>query len=117
VQLEFDPPIYVTPNPRHRKRIPFGRLVEDGLLKPGQILYYGLKGEQTAQVLADGQLAFNGHRGSIHKIAKEIRKGPGNGWKLWYYWDEEEQKRISIDALREIIRQQASQEIKPAEAA
>jgi modification methylase len=115
--LEFDPPIYVTPNPRHQARIPFGRLVEDGLLQPGQVLYYGQSGEETAQVLADGQLAFNGHRGSIHKIAKEIRSGPGNGWKLWYYLDEETQERKPIDALRERIRQQASQEIKPAGAA
>lgn len=117
VQLEFDPPIYVTPNPRHRARIPFGRLVEDGLLRPGQLLYYGQKGELTAQVLADGQLKFNGHRGSIHKIAKEIRSGPGNGWKLWYYWDEKAKTRKPIDALREMIRKEASQEIKPAGAA
>jgi len=88
--------------------------VEDGLLNPGQMLYYGTEGEITAQVLADGQLKYNGHRGSIHKIAKEIRSGPGNGWKLWYYWDEATQQRQPIDALRERIRLESSQEIKPA---
>jgi modification methylase len=115
-QLEFDPPIFVTPNPRHRKRIPFGRLVENGLLDPGQLLYFGAQGEQTARVLADGQLAFNGHRGSIHQIAKEIRSGPGNGWKLWYFFNEATRQREPIDKLREIMRQEAAKEIKPAKA-
>ncbi len=115
-QLEFDPPIFVTPNPRHRKRIPFGRLVEEGLLDPGQILYFGANGEQTARVMADGQLAFNGHRGSIHQIAKEIRSGPGNGWKLWYFFNEETRQREPIDKLREIVRQEAAKEYKPAKA-
>lgn len=114
VQLEFDPPIYVTPNPRHRERIPFGRLIENGLLEIGQTLYYGVQGDVTAQVLADGQLAFNGNRGSIHQIARQIRNGPGNGWKLWYYWDADTEQREVIDTLRERVRQASSKEFKPA---
>ena len=110
-QLEFDPPIYVTPNPRRQQRIPFGRLVEDGLLNPGQLLYFGTDGELTAKVLADGDLAFNGSRGSIHKIAKDIRNGPANGWKLWYYWDDSSQRKESIDNLREVIRKDIAHQI------
>lgn len=116
VQLEFDPPIYVTPNPRREKRIPFGRLVEDGLLNPGQLLYFGAEGELTARVLADGNLTFNGSRGSIHQIAREIRNGPANGWKLWYYWDEASHQKEPIDRLREIIRQDTAQSLNPAPA-
>ena len=99
VQLEFDPPIYITPNPRRRQRVPFGNLVESGLLDPGQTLYFGAEGELTAKVMADGTLSFNGSRGSIHQIAKKIKDGPSNGWKCWYYWDEKSQKRKSIDTL------------------
>ncbi len=108
VQLEFDPPIFVTPNPRRKKRVAFSTLVESGLLEPGQTLYFGIEGELTAKVLADGQIVFNGQRGSIHQIAKEIRSGPSNGWHLWYYWDEKLQNREEIDKLREIVRSGSS---------
>ena len=111
VQLEFDPPIFVTPNPRRRKRIPFGTLIEHGFLEPGQVLYFGLESDISAKVLADGRLAFNGQRGSIHQIAKILRDGPSNGWKLWFYWDKNMKKRQPIDHLRERIREEASKEI------
>jgi DNA modification methylase len=114
VQLEFDPPIFVTPNPRRRKRVPFGTLIQNGLLEPGQDLYFGAKGDISAKVLADGKLSYDGQRGSIHQIAKKIRNGPSNGWNLWFYWDSKSKKRQPIDNLREIIRQEASEKIKPA---
>jgi len=113
IQLEFDPPIFVTPNPRRRERIPFGSLIENGLLEPGQELFFGVQGDISAKVLADGKLAYNGHRGSIHQIAKELRNGPGNGWKLWYYWDEKTRKLEQIDKLRQRIYQDSSKPIKP----
>lgn len=115
VQLEFDPPIFVTPNPRQKKRIPFSILVENGLLEPGQLLYFGSDGGLTARVLADGKLSFNGQRGSIHQIARNIHEGPSNGWKLWYYWDEKTQKRRQIDHLREIVRNEIKPAANPAE--
>jgi len=114
VQLEFDPPIFVTPNPRRRKRIPFGTLIENDLLEPGQMLYFGAQGDLSAKVLADGKLSFNGQRGSIHQIAKKIRIGPSNGWKMWFYWDDETQQREPIDKLRQKFYQDASTSIKPA---
>lgn len=113
-QLEFEPTIFITPNPRRRKRIPFGNLVENGLLALGQTLYFGAGGEITAKVLADGKLLYNGSRGSIHQIAKKIREGPSNGWKCWYYWDEKAQKHQPIDRLREILREEMAKKIKPA---
>jgi DNA modification methylase len=109
-QLEFDSSIFTTPNPRRRRQIPFGNLVERGLLKPGQQLYFGKTSDLTAKVLVDGKLSFNGQRGSIHQIAKKIRNGPSNGWKLWFYWDEKAQKRESIDTLREIMRAELSKQ-------
>ncbi len=115
VQLEFDPPIFITPDPRRQKRVPFSALVENGLLDPGQLLYFGAEGELSARVLADGKLVFNGQRGSIHQIAKMIRSGPSNGWKLWYYWNKKDQKREPIDTLRDIMREGSLQPIKPAE--
>jgi modification methylase len=100
-QLEFDPPIYVQPNPRHQKRIPFGALLENGLLEPGQLLFFGEAGEITARVVADGSITFNGTRGSIHQVARQIRQGPVNGWDVWFYLDGETGQRQSIDQLRQ----------------
>jgi len=113
-QLELDLQIYVTPDPRQRRRIPFGALLENGLLEPGQLLYFGAEGNLTARVLADGKLTFNDQRGSIHQIAKNIRKGPSNGWNLWFYFDEETQQREPIDTLREKVRQGSSRDNKEA---
>lgn len=114
-QLEFDPPIFVTPNPRRRQRIPFGNLIEHGLLKPGQLLYFGETSTESASILADGKLAFNGKRGSIHQIAKQIRQGPSNGWHLWYYVNEKTRQREPIDTLREHMREILDKKVKPAE--
>lgn len=115
LQLEFDPPMYITPDPRSMKRVPFGALVEQGLLLPGQELFWGDREDVTAKVLADGALFCKGQRGSIHSLARGLRKGPCNGWTLWYYWDESTKTRQPIDKLRQIYRKQADQQITPVE--
>lgn len=102
---EFDPKVYETPDPRKRRRVPFGALLENGLLLPGQVLYFGAESDVSARVLADGALEYNGRRGSIHQIAKQLRGGPTNGWKHWYYLDDELGERRSIDHLRTLLRE------------
>jgi modification methylase len=102
---EFEADVFEAPNPRKRKRIPFGLLVEHGLLVPGQALYFGKRGEACARVLADGSLEYNGGRGSIHQVARSIRQAPCNGWDLWYYQDPENGARRPIDHLREVLRE------------
>jgi modification methylase len=101
---EFDREHYITPDPRKRPRIPFGMLVEQGLLSPGDELYFGKQGSKTARVLADGSLECDGQRGSIHQIAKQIRQAPCNGWELWYYQDPDGSLRRPIDHLRQVVR-------------
>ena len=96
--------LYTTPNPRKRKRVPFGMLLENNFLRPGQRLYFGETGEQTARVLADGAIEYNGQRGSIHQIARLIHQGPCNGWDLWYYTEAETGERRPIDHLRQQFR-------------
>jgi modification methylase len=101
---DLDTGVYQAINPRRAPRLPFGTLLEHGLLKPGQTLFFGPSGEKTARVMADGSLEYAGRRGSIHQIARLIHPGPGNGWLLWYYLDEETQEREPIDRLRQILR-------------
>jgi len=103
-QVEFNPPLYVSPEPRKETRIPFGSLLENGLLNAGQNLYFGASGEMTARILADGSLQYLGEIGSIHQIAKKIRKGPVNGWDTWFYLDSETNQLKPIDELRKLIR-------------
>jgi modification methylase len=103
---EGDPAVFETPDPKQQRRIPFGKLLEQGLIQPGQRLYFGKGGGDQAQVMADGSITFNGLRGSIHTIARQIRQAPCNGWELWHYEDPETGDLLPIDRLRQVYRDQ-----------
>lgn len=105
VQYEFDAPLLVTPNPRSRKRIAFGTLVEQGYIVPGTRLSLGDEGQIWATVQADGALVVGKQRGSIHALAREILGRPANGWMAWYYWDESTQSKRRIDEIRKKYRE------------
>jgi site-specific DNA-methyltransferase (adenine-specific) len=110
-QMEFDPPVFFTPDPRREPRIPFGTLLEYGFLEPGQHLYLGASKEITARIMADGSLEYDGQRGSIHQIAHHIRQAPCNGWEHWYFLDPLSGKLEAIDLLRKEVRKAALTEI------
>ena len=93
-------------NPRRRARLPFGMLVECGLLQPGTSLFYGQEGRYSAVVQADGSIKMGEQRGSIHQLARLIDPEPVNGWHLWFYDDPETGKRYAIDNLRQQLRAQ-----------
>lgn len=87
--------------PAKTQRLPFGRLLEAGLLQPGQSLYYRGERAQAAQVRADGRLMLDGLCASIHGLASQLSGGaPANGWLTWYYEDEN-QRLCVIDELRQ----------------
>jgi len=102
----FDPDPFSFENKRTQPRIPFGALLERGLIKPGQKLYFGQKGNVIAMVLANGQLKWGHTTGSIHEVGRAIQDAPCNGWEHWYYLDVETGERIVIDNLREKIREE-----------
>jgi DNA modification methylase len=105
----FDTEVYAQyETKRTAKRIPFGSLLEYGLLRPGQILVYDKRKDDkslTATILADGSLrSHDGVRGSIHKIGAHVAKLPAcNGWEHWYFSDEHDRLEI-IDVLRDKVR-------------
>lgn len=89
---------------RHAPRIPFGRLLELDLLRPGQELYFAADRERSARVMANGRLRISEFEGSIHQAGRHLSDGkPCNGWEHWYYQDEE-QRLQKIDALRQVAR-------------
>jgi modification methylase len=87
---------------RAEPRIPFGALVELGLISPGTVLY-DAAARHEAKVRADGSIASAGAQGSIHKIGAHVQGAMAcNGWTFWHY--EAEGRLKPIDALREAAR-------------
>ena len=81
-------------------KVPFGNLVEKGLIKIGEKIYSKDK-KYFAIVLANASIETqDGKVGSIHKISADyLKKQSNNGWKFWYV--ERNGKLVSIDKLRE----------------
>lgn len=90
-----------TSSKRAEPRVPFGQLVERGLLRPGEVLI-NPRG-QAAKVRADGSLVSAEHRGSIHQVGAALEGAPScNGWTYWQF--KREGQTIPIDILRQKIR-------------
>lgn len=87
---------------RAEPRVPFGTLVERGLLTPGDLLT-SPDGRHAARIRVDGTIATEKHVGSIHKVAAELVGASSmNGWIFWHF--EAEDGRAPIDVLRARIR-------------
>lgn len=96
-----DETLSVDSQPPKRNRVPFGALVENGYLAPGDTLYFQGDLNRPAQVLANGRIRYhNGVEGSIHAVGKHLTGAPCNGWEVWYYRDPATGALVSIDALR-----------------
>jgi len=75
--------LLATPGKRDEPRIPFGRVVEQGLLRPGAVLY-DQRRRYAARVAADGSIATGDFRGSIHQVGARVQNAPAcNGWQFW----------------------------------
>jgi modification methylase len=87
---------------RSEPRIPFGQIVEAGLLRPGDQLFCP-KGERMARVRADGSLAVGDLTGSIHKVGAMVQSAPAcNGWTYWHF--KTDKGLAPIDVLRSKVR-------------
>ena len=94
--------IEVTKSKRSEPRIPFGWVVERGLLPPGTVLQ-GTQKRHRAKVRADGTLVCADATGSIHQIGAHVQGLDAcNGWTFWQY--EQNGALISIDVLRQRLR-------------
>ena len=72
-------------NNKSKPRIPFGSLIELGVIKPGIEIYDGKK-EIYAKVMVDGSIKYKKNEGSIHKVAAQILGSEScNGWTFWHY--------------------------------
>ena len=99
----------VTKSKRSQPRIPFGWLVERGLIEPGTKLYDPRR-RHAARVRADGTLAVADASGSIHKMGAHVQHAEAcNGWTFWHL-DVEGQLR-PIDMLRQKLRAEMDQTV------
>jgi modification methylase len=97
-----DASLQVTTGKRAEPRIPFGSLVERGLINPGDTLYD--PGQRTAaRVRADGSLSVKDATGSIHKMGAHVMGAEAcNGWTFWHV--RRGKKLMPIDVLRQKVR-------------
>ncbi len=95
----------VATSKRAAPRVPFGQLVERGMLRPGEVLT-SPRG-QIAKVRADGTLIAGSEIGSIHQVGAALERAPScNGWTYWHF--KRDGKTVSIDVLRQQIRSEMS---------
>ncbi len=95
----YDESLFASSSGRKSRRVPFSRLLETGLIQPGQSLYLGESDEIEALVRVDASIVCGELVGSIHKVAKQLLNAPANGWEKWFYADGHDQK-YPIDRLR-----------------
>ena len=118
-QILSDGDVATIPAKRKERRIPFGQLIENGLLSPGQILTSPCE-KYNARIRADGSLVVknvpkntstarkidistshlkHSHtenkfiEGSIHQVGAELQGAPScNGWTYWHVHADKENK-------------------------
>jgi modification methylase len=84
---------------RSAPRVPFGALVEIGMIQPGTVLT-DTKRRWQAKVRADASIELDSEAGSIHRIGALAQGAPAcNGWAFWHF--EEDGALLPLDALRQ----------------
>jgi len=94
--------LQVSTGKRGEPRIPFGSLLEHGLVKAGDTLYDPTQ-RVAARIRADGSIATGDASGSIHKIGAHVQGAEAcNGWVFWHV--RKGKAFIPIDLLRQQLR-------------
>ena len=101
VEVASGEAIGVTPGKREVPRVPFGSIVERGLLPAGSVLVDRTRAVR-AVVVADGTVKVGELQGSIHKIGAAVQNAPScNGWTFWHF--ERDGVLVAIDELRRVM--------------
>ena len=98
--LPFDESAMATvPSKKAAPRVPFGALVETGLVAPGTVVW-DAKRRWRATVRADASLAMGDVQGSLHQVGAAAQGAPScNGWAFWHV--EFEGEVVALDAVRQ----------------
>ncbi len=91
-----------TQSKRSQPRVPFGSLIERGMIKPGVTLVDPNR-RYAAKVRSDGTLITDKTSGSIHQIGAHVQGAPAcNGWTFWHV--EKRGGLVPIDTFRQKVR-------------
>jgi len=91
-----------TKSKKAEPRVPFGTLLERGMLSPGDVLVDGAR-RFAAKVRTDGSLVTGSEMGSIHQIGAKVQGAPAcNGWTFWHV--ERQGQLLPIDVFRQQLR-------------
>ncbi|MFC3713384.1 site-specific DNA-methyltransferase [Sphingoaurantiacus capsulatus] len=102
VQPMTDEAMATMQSKRAQPRIPFGALVETGMVKAGTMLT-DLSRRYRAAVRADGSLSMADDKGSIHQLGARAQGAPScNGWTFWHI--ENAGKLVPLDTMRQQYR-------------
>ncbi|MGB0497494.1 MAG: site-specific DNA-methyltransferase [Rubricella sp.] len=97
-----DAALEVMQSKRAEPRVPFGQVVERGMLTAGDLLT-STDGRHSARIRADGSLIADGVKGSIHQVGAAVQGAPScNGWTYWCF--DHGGTQVPIDVLRQQIR-------------
>jgi len=86
--------------------VPFGSLVEQGVIAPGTTLTDERR-RFVALVRADGSVAAGTYEGSIHRVGALVQGAEAcNGWTFWHL--EQKGRLMPIDTFRAEWRERLS---------
>jgi site-specific DNA-methyltransferase (adenine-specific) len=102
---ELDPRVFeVRGKRRLEARLLFPSLLENGLLLPGQKLYFLGDKSLEAEVKPDGRLIMGEFEGSIHQASRRLTNGIDNNiWDKWHFEDKDGGLH-PIEELRRALR-------------
>ena len=109
IKTSDDKALLETLSKRSQKRIPFGSVVERGLVLPGTVLT-DYSQRYLAKVKADGTLISEKHKGSIHQVGAAVQGMPAcNGWTFWHM--NMKGSLVSIDVMRQKVRAELAESL------
>tara|TARA_B100001093_G_scaffold514118_1_gene587463 strand:- start:262 stop:1344 length:1083 start_codon:yes stop_codon:yes gene_type:complete len=107
IKIINDQALQTLKSKKNEPRVPFGSLVEKGLVRPGETLFDGRK-RWFAKVRIDGSLISNDSKGSIHSVGAEVQGlSACNGWTFWH--TKFKGTVVPIDTLRSLFRKDLNQ--------
>ncbi len=102
VKTLTDPEVLRIDTKRLEPRVPFGSLLDRGLIEPGELLF-DIRRRWYAKVRADGLLVSDTIKGSIHAVGAAVQGAQAcNGWTFWHV--ERKGGSVSIDLFRQMVR-------------
>jgi len=97
--------IDISRSKRAEPRVPFGTIIELGMLRPGASVFDPSR-RIRAEVRADGSLYHGGNQASIHRLGAMVQgKAACNGWTFWHFEGRGGRFEM-IDALRQKAKRQ-----------